>query len=180
MSSIANPSWHEMNFVAPHHHLAQQGLNVDRLIYQMFALLGMIQGVAAGVIVAAPLPIVGEPIPEITIDIWGDRQLLGVCFLGSSLGTALRLTFFPMPELKALAGFTLVRALATKATVSMTCGLGVSPMLMRYMEWHPDGTNLVFASMAVAFLAEVTLSIATRAYQVWVEKKANEITGAKS
>lgn len=176
MTSIVSPSCNEMGFIRPRH-LVNKGLSVDRLIYQFFALLGLLQGIAAGIVVAAPVPIAADPTIQVVIDIWGDYRLIGICFLGSSAGTAVRLTFFPLPELRPLHGFALVQGLAAKATVSMGCGLVVSPMLLRYLEWHPDGTNLIFLSAVVAFLSEVTLSIGTRAYQVWVEKKANELTG---
>lgn len=156
-----------------------RGPAVDRIVLQMMALFGLAQGVAAGVVVATHPEQVAAATSETVVDIWSNYQLLGVCFLGASLGTALRIAFLPLPELKALTGFALVRAMAMKATVSMTCGLGVTPMLLRYLEWHPDRDTVVFSALSVAFLAEVTLSVAMRVYQVWLEKKASDLSGQK-
>lgn len=179
MSSISHPSWHEMNLVRSQQNSKQQGLNVDRLIYQMFALLAACHCIAAAVVAASPPdPIKMVQVPEQAIDIWADRQLIGVCCLGTFLGTVARLSF-PAPELKAAHGFGLVQVLSMKASMSMACGLFVSPMAVRYLDWHPDNTNVIFVSGVVAFLAEITLSVGMRVYQVWVEKKANEFTGAK-
>lgn len=180
MSSITSPSCHEYAFVqATDHHVKRPEIIVDRLIYQMFALLAACHCVAAAVVAAtSPDPSILSQVPGQAIDIWADRQLIGVCCLGTFLGTVARLSF-PAPELKAVHGFGLVQVLSMKASMSMACGLFISPMAVRYLDWHPDNTNVIFVSGVVAFLAELTLSVGTRAYQVWVEKKASDFTGAK-
>ncbi len=175
--AINHPSSHEMDFIRPERPPVMRSHNVDKLIYQMFAILGIVQWVAAAVVMAAaPLPIPIIPVPAEIVDIWSNMQLIGACCLGAFLGTAARLSF-PAPELKAVRGYDLIQVLSHKAIVSMSCGLFISPWLLRYMEWNPDKTNIVFASGCVAFMAEVTLSIVTRVYQKYAEKKANELTG---
>jgi hypothetical protein len=177
MSDMATPHG---EFVFANHarpHFQRPERSVNSLIFQMFALLGLLQGVAAATLLAAGPA--GQAIVQGNgqIDVWGNAQLLGICFLGSSLGTTLKLTFFPIPELHGLTGITLVRILAGKATVSMVCGLVVSPMALRYMEWTHDRDTLIAVSTAIAFLADVTLGIGVTAWQKWVTNKTNDFAG---
>ena len=108
--------------------------------------------------------------------VWGNLNMLPYCIGGSTVGTAAKLFFFPIPDIDTMPNSKLIRIISGKATVSMACGMAATPMLLRYMQW-PLGEDLLFASsVAMAFMADIVLASGVRIWERWAAKKEEELT----
>lgn len=114
---------------------------------------------------------------EASEQVWDSFRLLTLCLIGATCGTMAKLAWRPTDSVNTATGQILIRLLAAKAVISMVCGLIVTPVLLRYMEWRPEPDVLVFLSGVVAFTGDVTIAPLLTLWQQWLLEKERQIRG---
>lgn len=118
-----------------------------------FASAAVVNCVAAATVLVADTT---QPNITVAMQVWDSSRLLALCLIGATCGTIAKMAWDPLPssipEPKGVA-----RLFACKAIVSMTCGLVVTPMTLRYMAWYPEADLLVALSALVAFVGDIVV-----------------------
>lgn len=146
-----------------------------------FAVVAVVNCAAAVVVIAADRTLgdtllLGQANATVASQqVWDSGRLLALCLIGATSGTMLKIFWAPLPVVTGVTNNDLTRMLAGKAITAMLCGLVITPVILRYMQWLPEADVLVALAGGVAFCGDITIGPALKFYQDWMSARDRQL-----